>query len=45
MAAGGVPFDFTLIGKIMNAAGIAPLNDVVSIKLDIFDSSGNCLLL
>ena len=34
---------FTYQGKLMNAAGTAPLSAIVGLKLDIYDKGGTCL--
>jgi phage-related tail fiber protein len=42
--AAGVPVGFTYEGKVLNSAGTAPLTSVISLKLDIYDPTGTCLL-
>jgi hypothetical protein len=42
--AASVPASFTYQGIVMNSAGTAPLTSVVSLKLSIYDPTGNCLL-
>src|SRR5688572_9933404 len=43
-AAQEAPQTFTYQGRLLNAAGTAPLSGSVDIKFGIYDSSGNCLL-